>query len=331
MTYNVYLPKIIFNAAAKTVQEHGGCAILASGSWTDELSKPFNKNSKYNRKFSDHDATIFIPDINKYPTAQQNYAAMEEKIFNIKELFKTNVISESKLHNIPEKIIFDVVLTSTKCFSTPKHQNCFDSYSQFRKYTKLNINLNPDKKDTDKGIWKLGLMTDHFEKTGHIILLDKNGKLTNFRISNNLKLFYDYVKENNIHIAPKEPLLFTQKITILNEFIDILKENKGVHPRTYFKYLQRVQKFFFKDSDNDLFTIADDINKNNPKFEKIIKEEQLFNSICDKLMLSFTQLDFQNKEYISEKLIKKSLKQLNDFKEISLKMLKRPSLKGFRL
>lgn len=313
-----FVPNVTINSAIDTLQDfRTDSAFLPSGSWV--------RGFGYDPTLSDHDLTIL--------TMDKSYSEMEKKVYDIKESLGQNLTNRLKKHNISEEKIYNEILPSIKIFPTPKVQNCYDSYSQFYEFTNLNINLNKNKPDTDKGLWQMkGLMTSHFENEGQLILFDKKNKLFNFRIKDNIKLFYDFTKKKDIHIAPKEPLFFSQKIAILNEFIDVLKDNKDISPRSYFKYLQRIQKFFFKDAQNDLFNISNDENKvNKPKFKKKIEDEKLFYSTYDSLMLDFKNSNFSNTEYVSDNIIKNSLEKLLKFKDISIEMLKRPIIKGFKI
>lgn len=313
-----FVPNVTINSAIDTLQDFkDDSAFIFSGSWV--------RGYGYDPRLSDHDLTTITKD--------ESYSAMEKKIYDMKECLDINVIKRLKKHKIPEKKIYYLIRPSIKDYPTPRVQNCFDSYSQFRKYTNLNINLNKYVEDTDKGLWQMkGLMTSHFENEGQLIYFDKKNQLINFKIKDNKKLFYSFVKEKDIYIAPKEPLFFSQKISILNEFIDTLKENKNISPRTYFKYLQRIQKFFFKDSQNDLFNVSDDVNKmNKPKFKKMIENEKLFYSTYNNLMDDFTKSSLSDRDCINDNIVKNSLEKLLRFKELSFEMLKRPVLRGFKI
>lgn len=313
---NDFVKNVVLNSARVVLEDNKKLAFLPSGSWMTD--------SGYDCSLSDHDLTILVPDA--------SYQKMEEEICTTKRALKEIVCKRLEAHKIPEKAIYDRILPSINIFPTPRVQNCFDSYSQFREYTNLNINLIPNGEDTDKGLWQMkGMMTKHFENEGRLIYLENDGALKNIAIKRNKKQFYRYMEQKDIHMPSAEPFYLTQKIKILNEFIELLNTNKGISPRAFFKYLQRVQKFFFADTQNDIFMVANDINKKDSvKYKKIVEEENLFKSQSAKIIENFRTSKLSKQPFISEQYEKKMLENLKRFQEISLELLKRPVLRGFR-
>lgn len=310
-----FVGNIVLNSAADVLREDKKIAFLPSGSWVT--------GNGYDRSLSDHDLTVLVPD--------SSYPKMEKRIADIKALLRDVMVKRLRAVKVSDKSIYESMLPSVNVFPTPKIQNCFDSYPQFKEYTNLNISLSQIQEDADKGLWQMkGMMTKHFEDEGHLIYLDQNGKLKNVEIKPNKKQFYKYLEKNNIDMPSAEPFFFSQKIKILNEFIDILKANKEISPREFFKYLQRIQKFFFKDSQNDLFLIGQDENKSGKiKYQKLIEQERQFESKYSEIIESFKQSRGLN-AYSFEQYLSKTLNNLKLFQEFSLELLKRPILRGFK-
>lgn len=309
-----FVKNVLVNSAAEILKDDKKTAFLPSGSWVT--------GKGYDTKLSDYDLTILVPD--------SSYPKMEKKVVDTKEHLKEVVTRKLKGHNLPERKIYEEILPSINVFPTPRIQNCFDSYPQFRTYTDLNISLNPAREDSDKGLWQMkGMMTKHFENEGGLIYF-QDGQINNISIRQNKPLFYDVLQQQNIDMPSAEPFFFSQKIKILNEFIDILKSNKELSPREFFKYLQRIQKFFFKDSKNDLFLVIKDENKKDKvKYQKLTEQEKLFEAKYSEIIQSFKQSQKARNPYSVEQYLTKTLENLKLFQELSLELLKRPVLRGF--
>lgn len=309
-----FVKNVIVNSTAEILKDDKKISFLPSGSWVTGRG--------YDPNLSDYDLTILVPN--------SSYPKMEKRVADTKKRLKEIVTRKLKGFNLPEKGIYEEVLPSINVFPTPKIQNCFDSYPQFREYTDLNISLNPSREDSDKGLWQMkGMMTRHFEDEGGLIYF-QNGQIHNVRIKQNKPLFYDVLQKQNIDMPSAEPFFFTQKIKILNEFMDILKSNKDLSPREFFKYLQRIQKFFFKDSKNDLFLVSEDKNKKNKiKYQKLIEQEKLFEAKYAEIIASFKQSKNTQNPYIIEQYLSRTLDNLKLFQEFSMELLKRPVLRGF--
>lgn len=309
-----FVKNIIVNSTAEILKDDKKISFLPSGSWVT--------GKGYDPTLSDYDLTILV--------SNSSYSKMEKRVVDTKKILKEFVTRRLKGFNFPERGIYEEVLPSINVFPTPKIQNCFDSYLQFREYTDLNISLNPAKEDSDKGLWQMkGMMTRHFEDEGSLIYF-QNGQIHNIRIKQNKPLFYDVLQKQNIDMPSAEPFFFTQKIKILNEFIDILKSNKDLSPREFFKYLQRIQKFFFKDSKNDLFLISEDKNKKGQiKYQKLVEQEKLFEAKYAEIIDSFKQSKKAQNPYVIEQYLSRTLDNLKLFQEFSMELLKRPVLQGF--
>lgn len=309
-----FVKNVLVNSAAEVLKDDKRIAFLPSGSWVTGRG--------YEPRLSDYDLTILVPD--------SSYSKMEKKVVDIKEHLKEIVTARLKKHNIKEQTIYEEVLPSINVFPTPRIQNCFDSYPQFREYTDLNISLNPAREDSDKGLWQMkGMMSKHFEDEGSLIYF-QDGQIHNMLIKKNKPLFYGVLHKQNIDMPSAEPFFFSQKIKILNEFIDILKANKELSPREFFKYLQRIQKFFFKDSKNDIFPIRSDENKSSKaKYQKLVEQEKLFEAKYAEIIKSFKQSPNVQNPYLIEQYLAKTLENLKLFQEFSLELLKRPVLRGF--
>lgn len=309
---NDFVKNVVLNATAEILQDDKQISFLPSGSWVT--------GKGYDAALSDHDLTILVPN--------SSYPKMEKRIVDVKEELKELVVARLKSHKVQENKIYTGILPSINIFPTPKIQNCFDSYSQYREYTNLKINLNSAQEDADKGLWQMkGMMTKHFEEEGNLVYL-QDGKVKNIRIKNNKDKFYRYLNKNKVDMPNAEPFFFTQKIKILNEFIEILKTNKDISPREFFKYLQRVQKFFFRDANNDLFLFTKDTEKsNNIKYQKLIAQEKRFESKYNEIIEGFKE---SKNTGSADRYWSKTLENLKLFQEFSLELLKRPILRGFK-
>lgn len=314
-----FIKNVSLNSAQDTLRELGAnshTALLPSGSWVT--------NQGYNPRLSDHDLTILIPN-------NDSYHKMEANVNDIRQIFKTYLIQRLKKHKVKESDIHTKHLTSVNLYAPPKVKDIFESYDQFRQLTNLKLSLH-DNIDYDKGLWQMkGVLKQHFENEGQLLFIDKYGKVKSFIVKDNKKGFYDFVKQNNIEIPKDSAFYDSHKLKILNEFIEILKANNELPMKQFYKYLQRIRKFLVKDAQGDLFLIANDpAKRNSKKFEKLINTELQFQNQFAKINRIFKEFGI-NAQYLDEKVGKLMLKELKTFQELSVEMLKRPLIRGFKL
>lgn len=309
-----FIRNITLNTANKTIKMHPDICILPSGSWIT--------NVNYDPALSDHDITLLIP--------KKPYPVMEAETYDIKEFIKKEIIKKLETHKIKQKAALNKILPSINIFPTPLIKDCFDSYQQFRDFTNLKLSLH-NTVDPDTGLWKMkGLLTKHFENEGILIYSKDKGSLDSIKIKDNKSKFFKVLSEKDIYMPKDSTLYNSQKLEIINEFIDKLKDNPEMNKKSFFKYLERVRKFFFTESNNDLFPIVDDARKNTQKrFEKYVKEDLEFQELYKHILTKFDELKGLKPDMLPEQFQKESLKLLLNFKDISTEILRRPTLRGF--
>lgn len=307
LSNNNFIPNVVMNAAIKTMENHKDSVFLIVGSASDVYSNSKNNELKsitsYNPSISDIDTVTLISD-EKLKNGKLNYRAMINKIINIKDNFRLNVVNILKPFIISSEKIENEYLTVIKNYATPSIQNLHDGQS-FKKSVLAPINLNPKVKDEslkfakDEGLFLPEFSTYLSEKTGHLVCFDKDGKLLNFRVSDDKELFYKTLNEKNIYITPLEPLPLTRKIITINKLITKLEENQTPDSRHFIKWMDRIKDFSNLNHVNDM------------------NEAPMLNDLLNQLMITFKN------SVISPTEQNNTLNLLKEFKNVSSKLLKK--------
>lgn len=317
-----FIINVTLNSAIETLKSFDGVSLLPSGSWMGGLYNP-STGKGYVPKLSDHDITVLTPNM--------PYHSMEATVYDVKNCMNETVQNKLEFHKIRKGNDYGRILSLINIFPPPQIQECFNSYQQFRDCTNLKLSLHK-RIDTDKGLWQMsGLLLSHFENEGNLLYLNKDGALRFYPIKQNKSGFSRYIKQKGIYIPEGGVLYASDKLKIINEFIETMQRNTKMHTKTFFKYLQRINKFFFIDAKDDLFLIADDERKNTqPRFQKRVKVEREYREQYNKILRMFNELKISTQAFLPEEFIKITLKNLKTFSELSLEVLKWPTLRGFK-
>ena len=312
-----FIGNVALNSAVETMKQYDNLSFLPSGSWISGVN--------FDPKLSDHDLTILLPQ-------DSSFQKMEAKIFDSKECFKDLAVKKFRAHKVPDEQIYSQILPSINIFPPPQFKECFNSYDQFREFTNLKISLH-DSNDPDKGLWQMkNTIVKHFENEGSLLYKTQGGSVDVYRIKGKTGQFFDYVDQNGIYMPKDSTLYSSDKLKIINEFVDKMRINPQMDNRSFYKYLNRVKKFFFMDSQNDLFSFENDPRKNhNPKFEKKLAVEKEFKKQLDIIFHGFSQVKSSEDNILPEKYATQALKDLELFKRLSEEILSWPVIKGFKL
>lgn len=312
-----FVKNVALNSAVETMHSNKRVSFLPAGSWITGIN--------YDPKLSDHDLTMLLPD-------DSSYSNVEAEIFDTKESFKDSAVKHFKSHNLRDDVIDEKLLPSINVFPTPKVQECFSSYDQFRDCTNLKISLHP-KVDNDTGLWKMkGVVLSHFQNEGDLLYLKEDGSIGIFRIKNHIPEFNTYLSKKEIYMQKESTLYSSDKLNIINEFIGKMQQSDPMDKRTFYKYLNRVKKFFFVGSENDLFLVSQDPRKiSSPKFESRIKLERDYLDQFERIAKSFESLKDLPQDELPEKFARETSKQLERFKTLAEDILTWPILRGFKL
>ncbi len=314
-TKSDFVSKVAINSAIESMKDDKNIAFIPAGSWITQIN--------YDPNLSDHDFTMLMPKGN-------SYNKMEAEIFDVRENIKKSAIKRLKSHKIDEKTIQEKILPSINIFPTPQVQECFNSYDQFIDLTNLKISIH-DTKDVDTGLWKMkGLVRNHLENEGSLLFLKEDGTTQLSRIKDNKDQFLKYLADNNIYIQPESTLYSSDKLNIINEFIQKLQNSSELDTRSFFKYLNRIKKFFFTESVNDLFLISNDPRKNSKeKFQTRILLEQEYQDQFRKITNSLDEVKNLSKDNVPNQFAADTLKELKKFKILAEDVLSWPTLRSF--
>lgn len=312
-----FVKNIALNSAIETMHSNKRVSFLPAGSWITCLN--------YDPLLSDHDFTMLLPD-------DSTYNKQEAEIYDTKECLKNSAIKRFKAHGIKESVIEEKLLPSINIFPTPKVQECFNSYNQYINCTNLKISLH-DKIDNDTGLWRMkGVVANHLQNEGNLLYLKKDGSVGFFEIKNNIPEFKKYLNKNGIYMQKESKLYSSDKLNIINEFISKMQQNTPMDKRGFYKYLNRVKKFFFVESENDLFLVSQDPRKSsNEKFAQRIKIEKEYKDQFEQIVQNFKILKEGSQNELPEEFTKETLKKLRKFKTLAEEILSWPTLRGFKI
>ncbi len=312
-----FIGNVVVNSAAELCNENKQLSFIPAGSWIT--------GQNYDRKLSDHDITILLPNNKKY--SQQ-----EADVFDIRNEMKKIITEKLVSHNIPEKDIEEEILQSINIFPTPQIQGIFDSYDQFIKSTNLKISLDKQT-DADKGLWQMkGVVVNHFKNEGTFLTTDDNSKIQYFRIKDNTEKFDSFVKTKGFYFPMESEIYTSDKLKIINEFIEKLNSSEDVSIRSFHKYLQRIFKFIVAPSRDDLFMVSNDPRKQLlPKYASRIETETEYKNLFTKMSNEFNLVKKLSQVELSDSFRDTTIENLTKFKSLAEEIMSWPSLRKFPL
>lgn len=322
---------IIIKAEEETLKDFPDSVMIPAGSWITHAN--FDNQS-------DFDTTVLVPFTNP--------ALMESKYLKIREKLRQKLKQKFKERgDAPENT--ELILSYVNVFPPPKLKSIFHSHPEFLSLTNIDrLNLSDKTEDTDIGLWQTeALVASHLKKEGELLFnktREKNGEIDHIELYKNKKgsfsRFQTILKERGIVIPQESRLYLSDKLKVIDQFIDILNNGKPLNVRTFDKYTKRIDKFLNQESINDIYFISQDPNKvtrepNGPKkpkkdkFDKRLKTELEFIESYNNLKGTLNTLTSERRDNISTKERKKILEQLKKFKELSLELLASPNTRIF--
>lgn len=308
--------QLVIDASKAALENHPGSIIVPSGSWMT--------GQGFDPRYSDRDITLLQPHT-QAGSPEESYAAMESEYCNLRETITEELKKRFKAGELDETLAY------VNAFPTPQIQNLFDSHDQFIAFTNADsLNLNGSQ-DNDTGLWGVGgLVASHIRKEGWFMYIDKEGKVQFKEISSNLGLFNRLLDERDIKMPKEEKIYLSDKLKIIDGFIEYLDRPEPVNKRTFYKYTKRIQKFFNENSTNDMIFASHDPKKTGKsKFKEREQLEKEFEERYRDLLQPLALISQHPNEEIPDKLRQETYAKLLKFKAVSQEILQSPSLKTF--